>query len=66
MINYEPLWKIMERKEISQYMLMYRCGINAEQVGRLQKNMYVSMHTLETFCKILDYRVEDVIEIRNE
>lgn len=66
MISYGPLWETMKRKGISQYKLIHHYGVSAAQVNRLKKNMYVSVHTLETFCKILDCRVEDVIEIRNE
>ena len=32
-------------------------------VNRLRKNLYISTHTVETLCRILDCRVEDVMEI---
>lgn len=66
MISYEPLWETMKRKGISQYKLIEYHGVSAAQIGRLKKNMYVSVHTLEMLCKILDCCVGDVIEIRNE
>ena len=33
------------------------------QLNRLRKNLYISTHTVETLCRILDCRVEDVMEI---
>lgn len=64
MITYEKLWETMKEKEISQYRLIKYHGFSAGQLGRLRKNMYVSTHTLETLCSILDCRIEDIIEYR--
>lgn len=36
------------------------------QMSRLKKNTYVSTHTLETLCRILDCRIEDVMEVSFE
>ena len=36
--------------------------ISPAQITRLKRNESVSTHTIETFCKILDCRVEDVME----
>lgn len=66
MINYAPLWETMRKKGVTQYRLIKHYRISAAQINRMKKNMSVSAHTLEAFCKILDCRVEDVIEIRNE
>lgn len=63
MISYSPLWETMQKKGISQYKLMKHYGVSTAQISRMKKNMYVSAHTLEMFCQILDCRVEDVIEI---
>ena len=38
-------------------------GISNGQLNRLRKNLYISTHTVETLCRILDCRVEDVMEI---
>ncbi|RHS26341.1 XRE family transcriptional regulator [Clostridium sp. AF12-19] len=35
-------------------------------MSRLKKNTYVSTHTLETLCRILDCRIEDVMEVSFE
>ena len=53
----------MKRKNVSQYRLINHYKISAGQLGRLRKNRYVSTHTLEMLCRILECGVEDVIEI---
>ncbi len=64
MITYDKLWKTMKEKKITQYRLIKYYGFSAGQIGRLKKNMYVSTHTIETLCSILDCRVEDIFEYR--
>lgn len=62
MITYDKLWVTMKKKDVSQYRLIKYYGFSAGQIGRLKKNMYVSTHTLETLCSILDCNVEDIVE----
>ena len=53
----------MEKRKISQYRLIKEFGLSSGQMSRLKKNTYVSTHTLETLCRILDCRIEDVMEV---
>lgn len=62
MIRYDRLWETMKRKKISQYRLMKKYGFSSGQLSRLKKNMYVSTHTIEVLCSILECPVEDVME----
>ncbi len=62
MITYTPLWKTMKEKNISQYKLIKEYGISAGQLSRLRANNYVSTHTIDVLCEILDCKVEDVIQ----
>ena len=64
MITYDKLWETMKEKQISQYRLIRYYGVSAGQLGRLKKNMYVSTHTVEMLCDILECQVEDVLEYR--
>lgn len=64
MVIYDRLWETMKTKGISQYRLMKYYGISAGQIGRLKKNSYVSTHTIDVLCTILNCRVEDVMEFR--
>lgn len=64
MITYDKLWKTMEEKNMTQYRLIKYYGFSAGQLGRLKKNMYVSTHTLEVLCKILNCNIQDIVEFR--
>ena len=63
MVSYDRLWETMEKRKISQYRLIKEFGLSSGQMSRLKKNTYVSTHTLETLCRILDCRIEDVMEV---
>jgi len=62
MISYDNLWKIMKQKGISQYALIKTYHVSPGQITRLKRNESVSTHTIETFCKILNCKVEDIME----
>lgn len=61
MISFDPFWKTLESKEISQYRLIKEYGISAGQLSRMRKNEYVSTHTIDILCNILDCKVEEII-----
>ncbi len=60
MISYEPLWRTLQEKGISQYRLIKDYGVSAGQLSRLRANENVSTHTLNVLCQILDCRLEDI------
>ena len=61
MITYDPLWKTLEEKEVSQYRLIAG-GISRSTLNRLKHNKPVSTETLDKLCRILQCKVSDVIE----
>lgn len=63
MITYQKLWETMKKRNMTTYRLIKDYGISSGQIDRMKKNMYVSTHTIEMFCIILDCRVEDVMEV---
>lgn len=52
----------MKEKGVSQYALINKFHISPAQITRLKRNESVSTHTIEVFCKILNCRVEDIME----
>ena len=62
MIRYDPLWRTLKKKGISQYKLIKEYGIDNAQLQRLRKNEIVKTMILNTLCKILDCRIEDIME----
>ncbi|MDE7478992.1 MAG: helix-turn-helix transcriptional regulator [Lachnospiraceae bacterium] len=61
MISYDKLWITMKEKNISQYTLIKDYHVSAGQLSRLRKNSYVSTHTIDMLCNILDCSVEDIM-----
>jgi len=61
-IVYDKLWKTMKEKGISQYALINRYGVSTGQLDRLRKNQSISTHTLDSLCKILNCKLEDIAE----
>ncbi len=64
MILYDPLWKTMKERNISQYRLITHYGFSSGQINRLKKNQYVSTNTIGVLCTILNCSVEEVMEFR--
>ena len=62
MIVYDNLWVTLQKKGISQYALIKTYKISPAQITRLKRNESVSTHTIDTFCRILDCSVSDIME----
>lgn len=62
MIVFDPLWKTLKERNISQYRLIKYYGISSGQISRLRNNMYVSTHTIGVLCTILNCTVSDIME----
>ena len=52
----------MKERGISQYALIKQYKLSPGQLTRLKRNESVSTHTIDMFCKILNCRVEDIME----
>lgn len=65
MIVFDPLWKTMKEKEITQYKLINKYGVSPGQITRLKKNQNVNSHTINRLCEILDCKVSDIMEYRD-
>lgn len=62
MMTFAPLWRTLRARGVSQYSLIKKYGVSPGQLTRLKRDESVSTHTVEQFCRILDCRVEDVLE----
>lgn len=61
MISYEPLFKTMKEKGISSYKLQ-KMGFNRATYYAIKTGKSVSTNTIAHLCKLLQCRVEDVME----
>lgn len=62
MISYNPLYRTMKEKNVSTYKLVKDYNISRSLHDRLKHNKPISTVTLNDLCKILDCRVEDILE----
>ena len=61
MISYEPLFETMKAKGISSYRLG-KMGFPLSNYYAMKRGENISSHTLNTLCKLLQCRVEDILE----
>ena len=62
MICYNKLWTVMKEKGVTQYALIKQHHISPGQITRLKRNESVSTHTIDTFCRILNCDVGDIMQ----
>ena len=66
MISYEPLFRTMKEKGISSYRLG-KMGFPMSNYYAIKRGENISSHTLNQLCRLLQCRVEDVMEyVENE
>ncbi len=65
MISYEPLFKTMKSKGITAYRLG-KMGFPPSNFYSMKRGENISTHTLNQLCKLLQCRVEDVMEYIDE
>lgn len=64
MIDFNPLWKTMEKKQITQYQLLKQ-GIDNKTLDSLKKNKNITLLTLEKLCKILNCTPNDIVSFKD-
>lgn len=62
MIKYDPLWRTLKEKGISQYQLIKDYGIDKAQLQRLRQNLVVKTLILNRLCQILNCRIKEIME----
>ena len=66
MISFAPLWKTMEKNNITQYQLINTYGVSTGTLDALRKNKSVTLNTIQDICRILNCPISDVVEILPE
>lgn len=61
MIDYEPLWQTMHKRQITQYRLL-QSGIDNKTLDCLKKNKNITMLTLEKLCSIIGCTPNDIVK----
>lgn len=62
MVNYIPLWEIMEKQGITTYTLINKLGFNPRTVNNLKHNRGITVYTLERLCVVLNCTPNDILD----
>lgn len=66
MISYEPFYKTLLKKNITEYQLIFKHGFSSNILHRMKHGQNITLKTLDTLCFILDCNVEDIITYVND
>ncbi|MFI3206908.1 MAG: helix-turn-helix transcriptional regulator [Clostridia bacterium] len=64
MISYEAFWKTMKKQGITTYYLRNKgedYNLSGSTIQRIKANLSISTNTIDTLCKMLHCKVEDII-----
>ena len=62
MIVYDPFWRTLKNRGISTYKMINKLGYSSSTLYRLRHNKGISSRLIDDLCKLLDCRVEDILE----
>lgn len=62
MIVYHPFWKTLARSGESTYTLIKKHRISSSTIHKLRNNKPLNTTTLNDLCRILDCRIQDILE----
>ena len=61
MISYKPFYETLLKKNKTEYELIFKEGISANTLHRMEKGLAITTKTLDTLCFILDCEVQDIL-----
>ena len=61
-VSYKKLFHLMIEKNITNAQLQKQAGFSANIITRLKRNGYISLESVESICRILDCKVDDILE----
>lgn len=62
MIDYGPFWKTLKESKETTYTLITRYHISSATIDKLRKNKPLNTTTLNDLCRILNCRIQDVVQ----
>lgn len=60
--SYNKLWKLLIDKNMTKSDLRKAIGISSSTMAKMGKGENVSLDVIDKICKLLDCKVEDIIE----
>lgn len=66
LISYDPFWETLKRENITTHILINRYNISSATIDRMKKGNGISTMKIDDFCRILNCKVCDIIEYKEE
>jgi DNA-binding Xre family transcriptional regulator len=66
MISYEPFYKTLLSKGITEYELIYKHGLSANTIHRMKHAKPITTTTLDTLCFILGCTVQEILVYKED
>lgn len=66
MIVFDRLWRTMKERDISTYTLREKHDFHTDTIRSLRHNQNITTNTLSRLCEILDCRLEDIAEYKQD
>ena len=65
-VTYKKLFHLLIDRNMTPAQLQQEAGYSANISTRLRRDSYVSLESLEKICKVLDCKVDDIVEFIHE
>ena len=62
MISYEPFYETLRKKRVTEYVLIFKKGINPNTLYRMKQGCPITTKTINDLCRILDCEVSDILK----
>ena len=62
MIDYSPFWNTLKNSTETTYTLINKHHISSAIIDKLRKNKPMNTTTLNDLCRILDCRIQDILQ----
>lgn len=62
MLVYRPFWETLKQSSETTYTLIKNHHLSSSTIDKLRRNKPVTTTTLNDLCRILNCRIEDIIE----
>lgn len=61
-VSYKKLFHVMIEKGITNAQLQKQAGFSANIMTRIKRNNYISLESIESICKVMNCKVDDILE----
>lgn len=65
-VSYKKLFHMMIEKDMTNAQLAKQAGVSANIITRLKRNTYISLESVEKICKVMDCKIDDIVEFTEE